>query len=220
MKKVLFLFCTIFLFAFDNSKINTIIISTKNNIAVIDKNVQKGLTGYVIHNDMMIAKAESLGNNKAKLLPLVSLKNNALATPKINPKQNDKIIFGLYNLRGLIIAPNQYAYLKTKEKYPNINFISSDIFATYFNTKPKKEDFQRFCTNFNVGLLDFILDKEYIVDCNSFSVLSTQKNEKDFNYTKPLFTNYKKLNHSLFESVPNNWITYYKSLFTKDINGN
>jgi len=210
MKKLI-LFLATFLFAFDSNLINTKIITTTNQHSIVDEKIPAGMTGYVIHNDMMIAKALAMGGSKVKLLPLVKLKNEALATPKIMPKSNDSIVFGLYNFRGLIIAPNQEIYRKIKQKYPNINFISSDIFANYFTTKPTIDDFHNFCRNSNIGIIDFILDKEYIVDCESFVILDTKKT-KTAPYTKPFFTNYEKFTDSLFSTTPSNWINYYKSM--------
>ena len=206
MKKLLLLFIALYAFGMQTTNI----LSLSNNYASIDKTIKKGKTGYVIHNDMIIAKALSLGN-KAKLLPFSKLKNTALATPIIKPQVNDKIIFGLYDFRKLIIAPTQLSYIKTKQKYPNTTFISSDIFANYFTTKPTKKDFQNFCNNFNVGIIDFILDKEYIVDCQSFAILDT-KPTKTAKYTKPFFANYDNFTDSLFSFTPSNWINYYKSM--------
>ena len=213
MKKLL-VFLATFLFAFDSNPIYTSIMSTTKHHAIIDTKIKAGMTGYVIHNDMMIAKAMSLGKGNVKYLPLVKLKNEALATPKIMPKKDDTIIFGLYNFRGLIIAPNQEIYIKTKGKYPNINFVNSDIFASYFTTKPTKEDFHNFCRAFNVGIIDFILDKEYIVDCESFVVLN-EKETKTAPYKQPFFANYNKFTDSFFSSTPSNWINYYKEMLKK-----
>ena len=213
MKKLLLLFIAIYLFGFNSDKISTTILTTSKYHAIIDTKVPAGMTGYVMHNDMMIAKAVSLGKGNVKYLPLVKLKNEALATPKIMPKKDDTIIFGLYNNRGLILAPNQDTYIKTVSKYPNINFINSDIFANYFTTKPDIDDFHKFCRDFNVGFVDFILDKEYIVDCESFVVLEKKPIQKVIPYKHPFFTNYEKFTNSLFSIVPSNWIEYYKSFF-------
>ena len=213
MKKLL-VFLATFLFAFDSNSIYTSIMTTTKHHAIIDTKVQAGMTGYVMHNNMMIAKALSLGNGNVKYLPLVKLKNEALATPKIMPQKDDTIVFGLYNFRGLLIAPNQKTYIKTKEKYPNISFVNSDIFASYFTTKPTQEDFQQFCRDFNVGIVDFILDKEYIIDCESFVVLN-EKEIKTAPYKQPFFANYTKFTDSLFSIKPSNWINYYKEMLKK-----
>jgi len=212
MKKILlFIFSIIYIFAFDSNSISTTILLSTKHHAIVDKKLTPGMTGYVIHNNMMIAKAISLGKGNVKYLPLVKLKNTALATPAIMPQKGDKIIFGLYNFRGLIIAPNKSAYQKTKDKYPNMTFINSDIFATYFDTKPTHEDFQNFCKDFNVGIIDFILDKEYIVDCESFVILD-EKNTTKIKYKKPFFSSYKEFTKSFFSYTPDDWIAYYKSL--------
>jgi hypothetical protein len=212
MKKLLLLLVFINLFAFNSNSINTQILNTDSKYAIINKNnIQNRLTGYVIHNNMIIAKAISMGNNKVKYLPFSALKNNALATPKIMPQKDDKIIFGLYNKRGLIIAPNQNSYIQAQKNHPSINWISSDLFASYFEGKPTKKDFQNFCSDIKVGIIDFILDKEYIVDCQSMSILETNQ-VKSYDYNKPFFCSYNKFNNSFFSSIPNNWINYYKSL--------
>jgi hypothetical protein len=211
MRKILFLFLFTYLFSFDSNKIDTTILTTTSHHAIINQKIKAGMSGYVIQNGMMIAKAVSLGDGNVKYLPLTKLQNTALATPKVMPKNGDHIIFGLYNFRGLIIAPNQETYTKTKNKYPNINFINSDIFASYFTTKPEISDFQSFCRDFNVGIIDFILDKEYIVDCESFVILD-EKNTTSTKYTKPFFVNYKSFTNAFFSSIPKSWIKYYKSL--------
>jgi len=58
------------------------------------------------------------------------------------------------------------------------------------------------------------LDKEYIVDCNSFTVLETNK-IKPSKYKTPFFCSYKKFGSSFFSSMPDNWIKYYKSIIKK-----
>jgi len=200
------------LFAFN--PIKTTIITTTHTTATIDKDIKPGMTGYVIHNNMMIAKAISMGHNTIKYLPLKKLKNPALATPDVMPKTDDTVIFGLYNKRALIVAPNQNIYINTQKSYPQTTFISSDVFATYFETKPTKQDFQKFCNDFNVGLIYFILDKQYTVDCNTFVVLN-EKNTTTAKYKRAMFVNYSKLENSMFSSKPKNWIEYYKSMLKK-----
>jgi hypothetical protein len=212
MKKILFLLVFINLFAFNINQINTQILTTNTKYATINKNIQNGIIGYVIHNNMIIAKALSIRNHKIKYLPFTSLKNDALATPKIMPVKGDKIIFGLYNKRGLIIAPNQNSYIQVQNNHPKIEWISSDLFASYFEDKPTKENFQNFCNDMKVGIIDFILDKEYIVDCESMAILETNKIKSPTNYKKPFFCSYNKFGSSFLSSIPDNWINYYKSL--------
>lgn len=212
MKKLLLLLIFINLFAFNPNYTNTEILTTTSKSATIDKNIQNGLTGYVIHNNMIIAKAVSIGDDNVKYLPFKALKNDALASPKVMPKKGDKIIFGLYNKRGLIIAPNQNSYIKTQNNHPNIKWISSDLFASYFENKPTKENFKNFCSDIKVGIIDFILDKEYIVDCESMTILETNDIKYSTDYKKPFFCSYDKFHNSFFSSIPDNWINYYKSL--------
>jgi hypothetical protein len=209
MKKVVIIMINfIYLFAFNFEYNKTEII----NYNLINKNIPKGETGYIIQNSMIIGKVVSMGGNKVKYLPFEKLKNEALATPKVYPKKGDTIIFGLYNKRGLVIAPNQQLYIKTKKEYPNIKWINSDNFAPYFETKPTIEDFRKFCNDYNVGIIIFILDKKYIVDSQSFTILETVELTQNYKYSKPFFASYNKFADSIFSSEPTNWINYYKSL--------
>jgi hypothetical protein len=218
MLKLILMLLSIHLFANELGQIDTTILKSGKLYAIIDKDVPKGLSGYVVQNKMFIAKVISLSHKRVKYLPFAKLKNEALASPDLFPKKGDKVVFGIYNNRRLLIAPNQYIYISIKNKYPTIKWLSSDLFANYFTTKPQKEDFQKFCRNFNVGLIDFILDKEYIVDCNSFVVLSTSPIHNSAKYTKPFFATYSKFTKDIFSFVPSDWIKYYKSLL-KTIKG-
>ena len=196
----------LFAFNFKNNEANIL------NHNLINKHIQKGKTGYIIQNSMIIGKVISIGGNKVKYLPFEKLKNEALATPKLYPKKGDKIIFGLYNKRGLIIAPNQQFYMKTKKEYPNIKWINSDSFATYFETKPTIENFRKFCNDYNIGIIIFMLDKKYILDSQSFTILETTQLTEKYKYSKPFFASYNKFADSMFSFKPTNWINYYKSL--------
>ena len=151
MKKIIIFFAIFYLSAFDLLP-NEVIIQNNGSI---NKTIPKGETGYIIQNSMIIGKVVSMGGNKVKYLPFEKLKNEALATPKVYPKKGDTIIFGLYNKRGLVIAPNQQLYIKTKKEYPNIKWINSDNFATYFETKPTIEDFRKFCNDINLTKIKF-----------------------------------------------------------------
>ena len=208
MKKIIIFFTIFYLSAFDLLPNEAII----QNNGSINKTIPKGETGYIIQNNMIIGKVVSMGGNKVKYLPFEKLKNEALATPKLYPKKGDKIIFGLYNKRGLIIAPNQQFYIKTKKEYPNIKWINSDNFAIYFETKPTIEDFRKFCNDYNVGIIIFILDKKYIVDSQSFTILEKAELTENYKYSKPFFATYNKFADSIFSFKPTNWINYYKSL--------
>jgi len=87
MKKLLFLLVFINLFAFTPNSIDTKVLITDSKYAIINnRNIQNGMTGYVIHNNMVIAKALSLGDGHIKYLPFSALKNDALAKPKVMPR--------------------------------------------------------------------------------------------------------------------------------------
>ena len=217
LKITLLVISLILSYGFNSNKIETNIISSSKIKATIDKKIPNGMTGFIIHNNMVIGKAISNGNYNVNYLSFLKLKNDALATPNITPKKGDTIIFGIYNKRWLLIAPNQESYLKTIKNNPNISFISSDIFATYFDTKPTQKDFIKFCKDFNIGIINFVLDKNYIVDANSFIILDKTNLKKEINYKKPFYTNYKKFKKSLFSFKPKIWINYYNNMLKNKV---
>jgi hypothetical protein len=219
MKKItLFMFVLIIsLYGFDFAPQYTKIVSITNKNITIDKNITKGMSGFVLQNNMIIARAVCIGKKEAMLLPFKKLQNKALATPKIFPKVGDKVVFGLYNFVGLIIAPNVDAYNKIKAKYPYVTWVNSDIFASMFLGKPTYSTFKNFCQTYNVGVLDFVLDKEYLVDCNSFVVLNSSKlNFKTpKKWTHPLFASYTDWSEPIIGSKVKDWIEYYKKMLIK-----
>ncbi|NPA55351.1 MAG: hypothetical protein GXO40_03220 [Epsilonproteobacteria bacterium] len=211
MKKLIILILGVL--AFGLKPIYTDITDIHNLHAKIDKNIPKGMSGYVIHDGIIAAKAISLGNQEVIFKAFDKLQNTALATPKILPHIGDKIVFRLYNFRSLIIAPNQNIYLAIKSKYPHLTFVSSDIFATYFVGKPTKDDFRKFCQDFNIGIIFFVIgNQEYLVDSGSFYVLEHLQLHQAYQYDKAFFSMYEHFNDSLFDSQPDDWNEYYRKL--------
>ena len=147
------------------------------------------------------------------------LVQNALPSLKENPKVGDKIIFNSFYNKGLVIAPNAKTYSKVIKQYSNKSWIHPDIFATYLNSErnpsPTKENFTKFCNAYSIGLVYFILDEEYIVDCNSFKVIDTKAIElEDKNEIKPFYSRLGELkaNFFSFKDEVKNYKEYYKDL--------
>ena len=184
------------------------ILDINKNIAVINKYIKKGISGVAIcpYEDQktICAKAISFGK-KVKLKTYNNLKNEAFALPIVYPKKGNKIIFAKDYSRILIIAPNQFEYLKIKEEYKDHTIISPDIFASFVNEIPTKEEFINFAKEMNIGKYIFILDKIYEVDSNSFYVLK-KYGKNIVKYKEIFFTNYKK------KYIKENLLNYYKTL--------
>jgi hypothetical protein len=182
--------------------------SVDGNIVTLDKYVKKGVSGVVLcpygDKEIICAKALSLGK-KAKLLTYDNLKDDAFALPVVYPKKSDKILFAKDYDRIMIIAPDQYMYLKVKEKYKNAVIINPDNFAEFLSEIPTKENFINFAKKMNIGMFVFVLDKIYEVDADSFYAVKVYgKNDKKYN--EMFFTTYPKF------KVEKNMIAYYKSL--------
>ena len=104
------------------------ITSIRGNTVTLDKYVKKGVSGVVLcpfeDKNIICAKAVAFGK-KAKLKIYDNLKNDAFALPVVLPKKGDKILLAKNYNRIMIIAPNQYLYLKTKDKFKKEVIINS-----------------------------------------------------------------------------------------------
>jgi hypothetical protein len=203
----IFLIAVFFIFAFG---FDVKIVEVQKDYAKIDNYVKKGISGYVICNyqdtPIICARAITYGNI-VKFYPYENLKNDAFALPLVMPKVGDKIILGKDYDRILIIAPNQETYIKVKNMYKRFDVISSDVFAPFINDLPTKEDFRKFCDDFNIGRIIFVLDKIYEVDSFSFYKIYEKDFKTNAKYKKAFFTSYPS-----FDVTGENIEKYYKSL--------
>jgi len=208
MKKILiFSLFVISIFAFPIEKTYKII-NSSDRFGQINAHLIIGSSGIVIQNGVIVASAEAISKDKIKYLPFNILKNKALASPKLFPKKGDYVkMYHNYD-KILIVAPSQNNYLTIKSKLKDEDVINSDLLVTIADdvNELTKEDFQNFCHEYSVGLVYFNLDKNYVVDCNTFKVIKTFPNDLKTNYTKPLFSSYQ-LNKN-----DTNYIEYYKNL--------
>jgi len=198
----------------------------QNDDIVVDKYVKRGVSGVVLcpyENRKIICARAIFFGTRGKLEIYNSLKNSAFALPLITPKVGDKIILAKNYNRILIIAPNQEVYLKVKQKFKNKTIISPDIFATFLNKIPTKEDFINFAKKMDIGAYIFVLDKIYFIDAYSFYVIKKYNINKKYKYIKPFFVTYQKFYKesgflseikNIFNSNTNinNFNSYYKSL--------
>jgi hypothetical protein len=205
MRLFLFVIAAILLNAYEVN-----ILSVNQDTAVIDKYVKKGVSGVVLcpyeGKRIVCARAVCFGK-RAKLKVYDDLKNDAFALPLVTPKKGDKILLAKDYDRILIIAPNQFKYLKTKEKYKNATIINPDIFATFIEDAPTKEDFVNFAKKMNIGRIIFVLDKVYEVDAYSFYAIKTY-GKNDVKYKSAFFTTFpNNIKNKNFEEL---YMSYIK----------
>ena len=168
------------------------IVSVDKNIAKIDGDIEKGVSGVVVcpynGNSIIAANAVSLGDGKVKLSNYDYLKNRAFALPIVPVTQKCEAVFKRNYNRILILAPTQKLYLKLKEEYKNSVIVPVDNFALFFEKDLTKKDILNFAKIMNVGRI--IVAKKYLyeVDANSLQVVS--KKEYLGSDKNEFFTNY------------------------------
>jgi len=186
------------------------ILKVEGDKAVIDADVLTGVSGVVIckykNEPIICARAVTFGN-QVKFYNFSELKNDAFALPYVVPKKGDKIILGKNYHRILIIAPDVDTYINVSQMYQNETIISPDIFAPFIDDVPTQDDFRKFCEDFNIGRIIFVLDKIYEVDSFSFYALRVKNEKLNPHYTKAFFTTYPS-----FDITGENFLNYYKSM--------
>ena len=122
------------------------------------------------------------------------MREKYLPKPRGSVKEGDKITFRILYDKALLIAPNQSAYQGIADNFKNIDFLHSDIFATFLakegENMPRIEDFKKFCAKFDLGLVFVALQNRVeILNCQSFKILdSNSLNLTDLGANPPFFT--------------------------------
>ncbi len=216
-KKCLF-FWSIFglinaLFAVDSSTLSRNIISLKipaqddfSNIKIPAFDLKVGESGIVSRevngNEFIIANAQvdSINDGVAvvKISDFTQMREKYLPKPHGKVAQDDKITFRILYDKALLIAPNQSAYQAIVDRFSDIDFLHSDIFATYLakegENMPSVADFGRFCAKFDIGLVFVAGQKSLeILNCQSFKILdSSPLSLSDSSVIAPFFTRISK----------------------------
>lgn len=132
------------------------------------------------NNEFIIANVvvDSIEDGVAKLTysKFNTISQQYMPHPLGTPMEGDKVIFRILYNRALIVAPNQNLYQKVVDNNDAIDFIHSDIFASFLtNNKsnmPTKNDFTKFCNKFSIGIVFIWRNNSlFTLDCNSLKVL-------------------------------------------------
>ncbi len=213
------------------TKLNEII----NDTSKIDvPNLRVGQSGIVKHvyengKSLVVANALVISSDSTsstvKLVPFLDIKQNAIPTSNRKAQEGDEVIINYLYDSSLIIAPSQDAFLATREKYVDNNFLHSDLFASKLKTNaeplPSKETIQDFAISQNIGTLFFIIkNKVYIVDSKTFAIL--EQEDIAYNFTQdekmPFYTRVEKIEENPFESFLDyeNWLDSISSFLGDD----
>lgn len=197
------------LFGADSSAFSRNIISIKvpkqNNFTSIKipaMDLQVGDSGIISReingNEFIIAEAQVAEIAEGVAVVSVSefsqMREKYLPKPRGKVREGDKITFRILYDKALLIAPNQSAYQGIADNFKNIDFLHSDIFATFLakegENMPKIADFAKFCAKFDLGLVFVALQNRVeILNCASFKILDSKAlNLADLSVNLPFFT--------------------------------
>ena len=218
MKQKMLLFLGVFallganlnsLFGADSSAFSRNTISLKvpkqdnfTSIKIPAMDLQVGDSGIISReingNEFIIAEAQVAEITEGVAVVSVSefsqMREKYLPKPKAQVAEGDKITFRILYDKALLIAPNQSAYQGIADNFKNIDFLHSDIFATFLakegENMPKIADFAKFCAKFDLGLVFVALQNRVeILNCASFKILDSKAlNLADLSVNLPFFT--------------------------------
>ncbi len=168
-----------------------------------------GTSGIVLHKinesyETILARVEVMANEanvtKLKVVAFEDLFQEALPKLKMKPSVGDRVRLEWMHDRVLLIAPSQESYQIVSSAQRDKSFVNSDLFAVKLSREghpsPLKEDFQNFCADYNIGVVQLIIGKKlYKVDCYSFKVL--ERIDVDFPDTEtkvPFYSRVKEIN--------------------------
>lgn len=106
------------------------------------------------------------------------LYQNNLPNGTWKPNVGDEVILAFGYERAMLIVPDEHMYLYITNRVP-LEWVSPGEFATYLSYQghptPQIEDFQKYCTMSNIGLLYLYSKKTlFTLDCKSFTVLQAK----------------------------------------------
>ncbi len=197
------------LFGADSSAFSRNTISLKvpkqdnfTSIKIPAMDLQVGDSGIISReingNEFIIAEAQVAEITEGVAVVSVSefsqMREKYLPKPRGKVREGDKITFRILYDKALLIAPNQSAYQGIADNFKNIDFLHSDIFATFLakegENMPKIADFAKFCAKFDLGLVFVALQNRVeILNCASFKILDSKAlNLADLSVNLPFFT--------------------------------
>jgi len=149
------------------------------------------------------------------------LKQSALPSYTITPKEGDSVILNYLYKRAMAIVPDAQTLQHVTTKFSDIEWIHPDIFgsklAIDYAPVPTKEDFTTECTENSFALLFFAVEnKGYFVDCNSFKILAqTNLPHTTEKPQVPFFTRIKEIKGRMFGLMGGDGINDYHKFYTK-----
>lgn len=180
-------------------------------------NLKVGQSAVIQHNfknnkSILVANAYVTSSNAnsstLKLEPFLDLKQNALPTSNRKAMNGDYVILNYLYDTSLIIAPTQDSFTEVRAKYPNSNFLHSDLFAAELKYEgqpfPSKQMIQEYAISQNIGTIYFVIEnKVFIVDTKTFAILDSDN--VLFNISEdgkmPFYTRIDKIEKNILNQI-------------------
>ncbi len=190
--------------------------------AVIQHDFENGKK-IIVANAYVTSSKES--SSTLKLLPFLDLKQNAIPTSNRKAISGDIAIINYMYASSLVIAPSRDAFIATREKFQDNNFLHADLFASKLKIigepLPSKKTIQDYAISQNLGTIFFVIDSiVYIVDTKTFTIL--QKDTISYNFVEttqiPFYTRVEKIEKNLFSSLTDfkGWLSFINSFLGDD----
>lgn len=206
---------------------------SKNHLYIKDSpNFSIGSSGVVLHSfdqehKTIVSTVEVIekkdGQAVLKYKNFKGLKQSALPSYNIKPKEGDTVILNYLYQRAMAITPDAETLRFITTKFDTFEWVHPDNFASElyieYTPIPTKEDFNKECTDNSFALLFFAInDKGYFVDCNSFKTLKQidlpQSSKKA--PMVPFYSRLKEIKGRMFGFIGgdgiNDYNRYYKKL--------
>lgn len=147
----------------------------QTGIVLAEKQDNKGNNNVIIIANAVINSIEG-GEAKARYFPFETIAQKYLPTPQIAPSKGDKIVFGSFYNKSIIIAPDQESYNKILSSQPQMSFAHIDLFEAFLAkdaiNDPKPKELKKFCNAYSIGLVYILASNGVnIIDCQSFQIL-------------------------------------------------
>lgn len=194
---------------------NIEIYDVKNNTAKIAKGKLKiGQSGIIRHTykknkSIILANAFVIKTfdeySLIKLSPFTQLEQNALPNVSTPVKNKDIFILNFLYSSSLLVAPNQDAFVKTRNVFPSHNFVHSDILASYLKLEnspyPSIEQIKEYAKKVNIGTIFYVIQNNvYILDTKTFKIISTEEIKYNKNKVQlPFYTRIEKIEKGNFD---------------------
>ncbi len=173
-----------------NASMNSLITNVKGDEAKINiDKIEIGVSGYVVRHlnkqhSTIIANAEVINFDSEtktatiKTSEYTGLRQFALPSGNFKVSVDDQVILASDYSRATLLAPSENIYRLITSKIRGVQWIESDMLATFISYEghptPIKKDITNYCSTLNSGLLYiYTYETLFTLDCRSMVVLQT-----------------------------------------------